>query len=138
MALTHLLDTSVFYQPIKDSPLPGVLERWSVLGDRAVATSAVCMAEVLQGLEGRGSEKYWRRFRELLEDRYPVLPFDERTARVFTKLAAESRTQGRARPALDLQIAATAVHHGLIVATLNIKHFTDLPGVRVEDWSSGD
>lgn len=25
--------------------------------------------------------------------------------------------------------------HGLIVATLNIKHFTALPGVRVEDWT---
>ena len=135
MALTHLLDTSVFCQPIKDRPVTSVLERWSALGEASVAISAVCLAEVLQGLEERQSKKYWRRYHELLEGRYPVLAFDERSARLFGQLAADLRKRGTPRPALDLQIAATARRHGLIVAALNIKHFVDLPGVRVEDWS---
>lgn len=42
------------------------------VGDASVATSAICLAEILQGLEERGSEKYWRRFRQLLQDRYQV------------------------------------------------------------------
>ncbi len=136
MALTHLLDTSVFCQPIKDRPVEQVLDRWAVLGDAAVGTSAICLAEVLQGLEVRGSAKYWRRYRELLQDRYPVLPFDESTAVNFSKLAAELRQRGLTKPVLDLQIAATAKRHGLVVVTLNVKHFADLPGVQTEDWST--
>lgn len=57
MALSHLLDTSVLSQPIKDHPLPGVLDRWNDLRDDALCTSAVCLAEVLQGLHDRESAK---------------------------------------------------------------------------------
>ena len=33
---------------------------------------------------------------------------------------------------LDVLIGATALHQGAIIATLDVKHFTPLPGVRVE------
>jgi hypothetical protein len=33
---------------------------------------------------------------------------------------------------LDTLLGATALHHNLTLATLNTKHFTPLPGVRVE------
>jgi len=135
MALTHLLDTSVFSQPIKDSPVESVLDRWSSLGEAAVCTSAICLAEVLQGLEQKKSEKYWRRYRELLESRYPVLAIDEPVASQYAKLSAAQREAGRPVSALDLFIAATARRHGLIVATLNVRHFTGIPGVDFEDWS---
>ncbi len=134
--MTYLLDTSVFSQPIKDLPLAPVMDRWSALGDEAVCTSAVCLAELLQGLELRRSEKYWRRYRELLMHHYPVLPFDAAVATVFGQLVAHMKTTGRPRPALDLMIAATARTHGLIVATLNVRDFADIPGVGVEDWGA--
>ena len=49
--------------------------------------------------------------------------------------AAETRRQGKPRPVLDLMIAATALHHGLAVATLNARDFDGIPGLAVEDWS---
>lgn len=136
MALSHLLDTSVFCQPIKDVPLPGVLERWSSLGETAVCTSAICLAEILQGLEQRKSTKYWHRYRELLAGRYAVLSVDKAVAEQFGRMAAEMKAVGKPIPAMDLLIAATARRHGLIVATLNVKHFRGLPGVDVEDWAA--
>jgi len=36
---------------------------------------------------------------------------------------------------LDLLIAVTAKAKGLILATLNIRHFNIIPGLAVEDWS---
>lgn len=135
MGTTHLLDTSVFCQPIKDNPSPIVIARWSELGDSAVSTSAVCLAEILQGLEQRQSAKYWRRYERLLKNRYSILPFDTATAHVFGALAAELRRAGRVKPTVDLLIASTALRHGLIIATLNSKHFADITGLCVEDWS---
>lgn len=134
VALSHLLDTTVFCQPIKDTPVQGVLARWHELGEAVVCTSAVCVAEILQGLEQRQSEKYWRRYRELLMGRYPVLPLDEAVAAQFGRLAAELRRAGETKPAVDLFIAATARQHGLTIATLNAGHFSDIPGLSVEDW----
>lgn len=135
MALTHLLDTSVLSQPIKDRPLMPVLERWHQLGDQATCTSAVCLGELLQGLENRRSEKYWRRYRELVEHRYPALVVDEAVAEHYGRLSADLKRLGSPRPVLDLWIAATAKRYGLIVATLNARDFRDVPGVGVEDWS---
>jgi predicted nucleic acid-binding protein len=135
MKVTHLLDTSVFSQPIKDHPVEQVLERWSRLRDAAVCTSALCLAELLSGLEQRGSKKYWRRYQELLENRYPSLPLDEGVAQVYAVLDAKTRSRGKPRPVVDLLIAATAEHHGLTLATLNSRDFGKIPGLLVEDWS---
>lgn len=136
MALLYLLDTSVLSQPIKDHPLPRVLNRWSHLRDEALCTSAVCLAEVLQGLRDRESLKYWRRYRELLENQYPVLPFDDAVADTFARLAVALRRQGKPRPILDLMIAATACRHGLTLATLNAKDFAGIPDLAVENWNA--
>ncbi len=135
MSPTHLLDTSVFSQPIKDRPAEAVLARWEELGDRAVCTSAICLAEMKQGLEVRRSEKYWRRFNHLLADHYPILPFDEDTATTYARLAAELRSVGKPKPTIDLFIAASAKQHGLILATLNAKDFNGIPGLAVENWA---
>ncbi|MBM3465131.1 MAG: type II toxin-antitoxin system VapC family toxin [Armatimonadetes bacterium] len=134
--LTHLLDTSVFSQPIKDHPVAGAMARWAQLGDGSACTGAICLAEVLQGLELRQSVKYWRRYRELLEHRYPVLAFDEAVAATYGELASSLARLGTPRPALDLMIASTAKTHGLIVATLDSRDFSDIPGLAVEDWST--
>jgi predicted nucleic acid-binding protein len=136
MPLSHLLDTSVLCQPIKDSPHPGVLARWSDIGDESTCTSAICIAEILQGLEQRASEKYWNRYRGILKDQYAGLSFDSGSAQVYGRLAAQLKAQGSPKPVVDLMIAATAKQHGLIVATLNMKHFAGIPGLAVEDWSS--
>ena len=135
MTFSHLLDTSVFSQPIKDHPRESVLDRWSGLREEKLCTSAICLAEMLQGLRYRDSAKYWRRYRELLEDRYQVLPFDAAAAETFSLLAAELRQRGTPRPVVDLMIAATALRRGLILATLNTRDFTGIPGLRIEDWN---
>jgi predicted nucleic acid-binding protein len=43
--------------------------------------------------------------------------------------------KGPPRPEVDLLIAATARVHSLVVATLDLSHFSDIAGVVVEDWS---
>ncbi len=38
------------------------------------------------------------------------------------------------RPVIDLCIAATAIRHNLILATLNSKDFSGIPDLRTESW----
>jgi tRNA(fMet)-specific endonuclease VapC len=134
MALTHLLDTSIYSQPIRDVPNDRVMMRWSEHPDSHVCISSIVHAEVLQGLIDRDSSKYWRRYRELLENHYTILPFDTVVSETYSKLVVKLKQTGKPRPMADLMIAATAIQHGLILATLNVKDFKDIPGLIVENW----
>lgn len=136
MALTHLLDTSVYSQPIRDIPLEQVMERWSALNEQSICISAVVHAELMQGLLARESKKFWTRYHELLANQYPVLPFDSAVAETYSRLVVELQKVGQPKPIADLMIAATARHHNLTIATLNIKDFSGIPGLNIEDWGA--
>ena len=134
MHFTHLLDTSVLSQPMKDQPLEAVLNRWSLLREDRLCTSALCTGEILRGLHARNAPRFWNRYRALIEAHYPSLPFDAAVAATFGRLHRETAAGGKTRPMVDLMIAATATHHGLILATLNARDFAGIPGLVVEDW----
>lgn len=135
MALSYLLDTSVYCQPIKPRPLESVRHRWSALGDESLAISSICDAEVLYGLELKKSQKLDALYQGLLEGRLRVLPVDSGVAKHFASMKAWAKANGRAPSDLDLLVAATARAHNLTLATLNIRHFLGFPNLAVENWS---
>ena len=135
MAVSHLLDTSVYCQPLRKKPLPSVVARWKRLGDASLCVSVLCEAEVLQGLEAKDSAALWDRHHDLLEGRLPVLDVTLEVARAYATLAGPLIRDGNPRPVVDLLIAATARSAGLVLATLNTRHFQGIEGLAVEDWS---
>jgi tRNA(fMet)-specific endonuclease VapC len=132
--LTHLLDTSVYSQRLRPQPHSGVVSRWNQLGDQALAISSICEAELLYGLEKRNSERLWQEYRASLKNSLVQLPVDSAVARRFARMKAYQERKGKSRADFDLLIAATAVTHGLILATGNIRHFHGIPELDVEDW----
>ena len=135
MPLSHLLDTSVYCQPIKPRPLESVRQRWIAQSDEALAISAICEAELLYGLELKKSQRLDALYDRLLKGRLRVLPVDSGVARHFASLKAWAKARGRVMHDFDLLVAATARAHVLTLATLNIRHFHHLPDLTVEDWS---
>ena len=135
MAVSHLLDTSVYCQPLRKKPLPSVADRWKSLGDAVLSVSVLCEVELLQGLVSRDSERMWALYRAVLEGRLPQLDVTAEVAKVYASIAGRMMRDGTRRPVIDLLIAATAKSSGLIVATLNARHFEGIEGLAVEDWS---
>lgn len=79
---------------------------------------------------------YRRRRVQAVLDRLEVLPFDAATSEYYGPLAALVRQGGRnpRRRRLDLQIAATAARHGLILITRNGQDFAGLePALELVD-----
>lgn len=132
---SHLLDTSVYCQPIKPKPLPSVERRWRALGDDSFAISVICEAELLYGLELKQSAKLRSEYDHLLKGRLQILSVDSSVARSFSQIKAACRKKGFAASDFDFLIAATAKAHGLILATINARHFRRMEGLAVEDWS---
>lgn len=60
-----------------------------------------------------------------------VLPFDAAAAAEFASLRARKVRIGT----MDLRIAAIAVTRNLTVLTRNSRDFTQVPGLKVEDWT---
>lgn len=135
MPATHLLDTSVYSQRLKPQPHAHAISRWDTLGDSQVVTSAVCEAEVLFGIAKKGSPRLATAFSANLRPRLAILPLDSACAAAYGELRAACERNGNPVADLDLLIAATAKAKGLILATLNIRHFSVIPGLTVEDWS---
>lgn len=115
-----LLDTSVLI----DFPAEAVAAAADEL-----AVSAISLAELHYGVSAADEplEQLRRRQRlQLVEERFDLLAFDAEVAAYYGALATLVRRAGRnPRPRrLDLQIAATAARHGLMLLTRNGSDFT--------------
>jgi tRNA(fMet)-specific endonuclease VapC len=103
-------------------------------GSEPAAISAVTASELLHGYH-RASDSGVRArraaFIEGVLDLFPVLPFGLAEARRHAELWATLVEAGQMIGAHDLIIAATALTHGMTLATLNQRDFGRLSGLRL-------
>ena len=98
-------------------------------------TSAINVGEIYYGASRSSKEReILGAFETLIFTNLNILPFDEDSGRIFGKLKAEREQRGIGCSEPDLRIAAIAIQHNLTLITGNTKHFTSIPGLRVEDW----
>ncbi|MBI3516630.1 MAG: type II toxin-antitoxin system VapC family toxin [Proteobacteria bacterium] len=135
--MSWLLDTNAISETTKPRPNLGVLA-WlaQCAGDETrMFVSSLSVAEIYRGFhllpEGSPRRSRLRAWAQTdLETRFSgrILAFDESVARTWG--AATARLpRGVTIPTMDSLIAATALHHGLVLVTRNIgdmRHFADL------------
>jgi len=105
----------------------------SLLGEEQRAISVITVSELLHGvLRAHGATRARRRaFVEHLLAALQGIPITEQVARVHADIWSALAERGEEIGAHDLWIAATAIAHGLGVATRNSSHFERIPGLRV-------
>jgi len=130
-----LIDSSVLVAAER-----GQLDLGRILADHrddTAAIAAITASELLHGVH-RLKAGVTRARAELVVERLlaglPVLEFDFEVARVHATLSAELRARGAQIGAHDLIIAATAVTHGLDVATRDLRSFPRIRGLTVLRW----
>lgn len=126
--MSYLVDSDRVAWYLKGRP-----EAVSLLDDLAshgLAISLITYGELYEGIyygaTPRLSEQGFQAFLKLVD----VLPLNRSIMRRFARIRGELRQRGDLIPDPDLLIAATALHHGLILVTGNVRHFqriTDLP-----------
>lgn len=127
--MDYLLDTCVLSECVRRKPSPRLrawLRNAAKSGDFYV--SAITIGEIAEGIESlpdddprksRLAEWFERDVLEVYRDR--ILDFDRETAIAWGRIEGTTNSRGLARPDLDAQIAATALVHGLVVATRNVE-----------------
>lgn len=111
----------------------GASEMERLLGEEERAISVIAVSELLhEVLRASGATRARRRaFVEHVLAGLQAIPITEPVARVHADIWAGLSDRGKPIGAHDLWIAATALAHGLGVATRNASHFDRVPGLRV-------
>ena len=137
--MISLLDTVVISQRIKPNPDERVMRWLSQLHEEEAFLSVVTLQELRTGVEllpaGRKRRDIESWLTSGVRQRYAgrILPITEEIANECGRLIARGKLQGALPETNDALLAATALVHGLQIATLNRKHFERL-GVKLADF----
>jgi predicted nucleic acid-binding protein len=132
--VTFLIDANVLSEPTKARPNQRCLE-WLTRHEREIAVDPIILGEIRFGIlllaKGRRRRKLEQWFDAGVQLLH-CLPWEAETGLRWAALLATLRQSGRAMPIKDSLIAATALVHGLTVATRNRSDF-EKAGVKVID-----
>ena len=112
-----------------------ILEQFKTgYGELDVGLSVVTIVELTHGVQRAGTEERRQRRQafvdELIRD-VPVHPVTIETARIAGRIEGDLAAQGATTAFEDLPIAATALQLGFGVVTANVRHFEQIPGLKV-------
>ena len=132
--MTYLVGANVLSEPTRLAPNPKVIE-WLAAHEGDFVVDPIVLGELCMGILAlpRGHKRArldtWF---EAVVRTIDCLPWDAAVSVRWARLVIELRRKGRALPLLDGMIAATALAHGLTVATRNVRDFQKA-GVKVLD-----
>ena len=97
--------------------------------------SSIVIAELEYGAAKAGSSRQRHRL-EALVATLPHEPFTIADAAAFGRLRASLSRGGELIGPYDLLIAAQALRLGATVVTHNVREFSRVPGLKIEDWQT--
>lgn len=131
--MIYLLDTNACIRVINDSSVR-LVERLKAEDPSNIRLSAITKAELLYGARHSTRPSANLRLLERFFAPFISLPFDDRCAEFYATIRADLAARGQTIGPHDLQIAAVACAHDLILVTHNRREFSRVVGLRFEDW----
>ncbi len=130
-----LLDTDSLSQVLKPIPSSNFLARLSTVPSEQQFTTAITVGEMTYGAHKSSRwEHYLRQLEERVWPNVQVLPFDHAAGEIYGKIRVELERSGTMIGEPDTRIAAIALANDLTVVTGNVRHFSRVPGLQVENW----
>lgn len=132
--MNYLVDASVLSEPTKPAPDPRVVA-WLRAHEPEIAVDPVIVGELRFGILLLPKGRKWavlERWFDAGVRHLHCLPWEADTGLKWAELLVRLRTTGKSMPGKDSLIAATALVHGLAVATRNRADFLNA-GVRIVD-----
>jgi tRNA(fMet)-specific endonuclease VapC len=128
----YLADTDILSDVIRN-PAGGVARQLLRAGEGATLTSIVVACELRFGALKKQSAALSQRVDDLLAS-IEVLPLNVGVDRVYAQLRWALESAGTPIGPNDLLIAAHALDMGLTLVTNNVREFSRIKDLRVENW----
>lgn len=139
-----LLDTNVVTETLKPAPDAAVLRTLGTRPETAGWISVLVLAEFAQGIDRLPPADPRRpAFEAQLADvarRFAgrTLPVDAAVALRFGRLSGALARTGRRPPVIDALLAATAIEHGMVLVTRNLRDVAATGARLLDPWREGD
>ena len=135
----YLVDTNILSELIKRHPNPHVLARLGSKPAHTLFTSSICIMELRFASALRDDfEKFWQKIAKEIISRINIIPIGEREALAAGGILADLRKSGQTIGLEDVLIAASAITNQFVVVTANIRHFSRIAGLKIENWFEHD
>jgi tRNA(fMet)-specific endonuclease VapC len=95
--------------------------------------SSLVYAELLYGIKKKKSPVMEKKVHNFL-DQMRKIDFDPNAAESYADIRVTLEKTGTPLDNMDLLIAASAIAAGAILVTHNVKHFSRIKGLKIEDW----
>ena len=131
--IKYILDTDILIELIRENPV--VLEHLRKVGTERCCMSVISSQELLYG--AYNAPTYYQK-QELIRigkvmRHFPIAPLPE-DGHDFGKAKADLVKRGLIIDDFDISIAATALKNDITLVTDNIKHFSRIEGLKIENW----
>lgn len=134
--MQYLLDTDTCIAIIRRSGEHALL-RLFALSPGEAGISSITAAELQYGVHrSRDPERNGRALEQFL---LPIIiaPFDDGAAAAYGHVRAALETAGLPIGGLDTLIGSHALAMGVVLVTNNVREFSQIAGLRVENWLGG-
>ena len=127
-----LLDTDMLIYFLKGHE--GIIEHISQFNENEMHTSIINHSELLFGAFNSSKKKYiLKKITSFLEC-IRILPFCEAASLLFAEQKALLKKQGQPLADLDLMIACIAIQNKCTLITNNMRHFSRVKDLKIENW----
>lgn len=129
------IDTDAISNIFKKRPAPNLVRHLQEVPPDAQFITTITVAEIVYGVKkSKRPEYHLNNLRQLLLKEIAVLDFDLPAAYLAGQIRAHLERAGTRLAWPDIQIAAIALVHELLLITGKTRHFARIPGLRVENW----
>ncbi len=132
MTPRYLLDTNILSDLVRH-PQGKIAKRIAVEGEKSICSSIVVAGELRFGAKKRDSDRLTAQLEAILSA-LEILPLEEPADRRYGELRAYLEKRGEAIGPNDMLIAAHALALDCTVVTANVREFSRVPGLHVENW----
>jgi len=127
--MKYLIDTDWVINHLRGAQrVTGKLEELAASG---LALSVVSLAELYEGIYRSVNPDKAEKSLNVFLTAVTVLGLNGAVCRIFGRERARLRTEGRLIGDFDLLIAATCLHHDLILLTDNVREFERVEGIKL-------
>ena len=132
--MRYMLDTNICIYAIKHKP-EKVFQKLQTVDPQDVCVSSVTYAELVHGVEKSATVEKNRLALSMLLANIEILDFDVYAADCYGKIRTNLEKKGTPIEPLDMMIAGHAMSMGYTVVTNNVKEFSRVPDLKIENWA---
>lgn len=131
--MKYMLDTNICIRIINNrSPIARL--KLQAHDASEIVVCSIVRAELSYGASKSQTPEITRRKHEFFLSPFATLPFDDLVVGIYGKIRTQLEHAGTPIGPLDMQIAAIAVTHNLVLVTHNTREFSRVPDLQLEDW----